>query len=61
MLRAVQAPVLAAGGLVDGADLADVLTTGAQGAVLGTAFIATDESFAHDYHKRRIVESDDET
>jgi NAD(P)H-dependent flavin oxidoreductase YrpB (nitropropane dioxygenase family) len=39
-------PVLAAGGLVDGADLATVLSLGAQGAVFGTAFIAPPESFA---------------
>jgi nitronate monooxygenase len=30
---------------------------GAQGIVLGTALLATTESFAHDYHKRRIVEA----
>jgi nitronate monooxygenase len=32
-----------------------VLSLGAQGAVIGTGFLATRESFAHDYHKRRIV------
>lgn len=48
-------PVLAAGGLVDGADLATVLSLGAQGAVFGTALIATPESFAHDFHKRRLL------
>jgi nitronate monooxygenase len=53
-------PVLAAGGLVDGADLATALSLGAQGAVFGTALIATPESFAHDYHKRRLVEADGE-
>ena len=36
-------PVLAAGGLVDGADLATVLSLGAHGAVFGTALIATPE------------------
>jgi nitronate monooxygenase len=50
-------PVLAAGGLADGADLATVLSLGAQGAVFGTGLIATPESFAHDYHKRRLVEA----
>jgi len=48
-------PVLAAGGLIDGADLATVLSLGAQGAVFGTALIATPESFAHDFHKHRLV------
>lgn len=50
-------PVLASGGIANGRDVADVLRRGAQGAVLGTAFLATTESFAHDYHKQRIVES----
>lgn len=50
-------PVLAAGGLADGADLAAVLSLGAQGAVFGTALIATFESFAHDFHKQRLVEA----
>jgi len=52
-------PVLAAGGLADGADLVGVLSLGAQGGVFGTAMIATTESFAHDYHKARIVEARD--
>ena len=55
LLPAVSVPVLAAGGLTDGADVATVLALGAQGAVFGTALIATEESFAHDYHKRRLV------
>jgi nitronate monooxygenase len=50
-------PVLAAGGIVDGKGLAAALRWGAQGAVIGTGFLATQESFAHDYHKTRIVES----
>jgi nitronate monooxygenase len=50
-------PVLAAGGLVDGRDLAAALRLGAQGMVIGTAFLASPESFAHDYHKQRIVQA----
>ena len=57
VLAGVEAPVLAAGGIADGEDLAAVMMLGAQGAVIGTAFLATEESFAHDYHKRRIVEA----
>jgi nitronate monooxygenase len=57
VLAITDLPVLAAGGLVDGRDLAEVLSVGAQGAMLGTAFLATEESFAHDYHKRRIIEA----
>lgn len=55
LLPAVSVPVLAAGGLADGADVATVLALGAQGAVFGTALIATPESFAHDFHKRRLA------
>lgn len=55
LVPAVSVPVLAAGGLVDGADVATVLALGAQGAVFGTALLATPESFAHDYHKQRLV------
>ena len=51
----VDLPVLAAGGIVDGRGLVAALGWGAQGAVIGTGFLATQESFAHDYHKRRIV------
>ena len=46
-----------AGGIVDGQGLAAALESGAQGVVVGTAFLATEESFAHDYHKKRIVEA----
>jgi len=49
-------PVLAAGGISDGAGLVTALGLGAQGAVIGTAFIATRESFAHEHHKQRIVD-----
>jgi len=53
-----QLPVLAAGGLIDGSDLATVLSLGAQGAVFGTALIATPESYAHNYHKQRLLDAD---
>jgi nitronate monooxygenase len=53
----VDVPVLAAGGIVDGAGMAAAMILGAQGVLVGTAFLATDESFAHDYHKRRIAEA----
>lgn len=50
-------PVLAAGGIVDGCDLADALRSGANGVVMGTAFLASPESFAHEYHKQRILQA----
>ncbi len=55
VLAVARVPVAACGGLADGRDLARALMQGAHGAVLGTAFMATEESFAHDAHKRRLV------
>ena len=52
-------PVLAAGGIADGRTLAAALIAGADGAWLGTAFLATPEAVEVDEtRKRLIVESD---
>jgi len=51
-------PVLAAGGIADGAGLAAALVLGAEGALLGTRFLATPESTWPAGFKRAIVESD---
>ena len=47
-------PVLASGGIVDGRDVADALSSGAEGVVIGTAFLASPELFVNDHHKERI-------
>jgi NAD(P)H-dependent flavin oxidoreductase YrpB (nitropropane dioxygenase family) len=51
-------PVLAAGGFVDGAGLAAALALGADGVLLGTRFLATDEAPVDDAYKDAIVASD---
>ena len=52
-------PLLAAGGIADGRTLAAVLAAGADGAWLGTAFMATPEAVeVHDVNKELIVASD---
>ncbi|HUF33169.1 MAG TPA: nitronate monooxygenase, partial [Acidimicrobiales bacterium] len=57
--RHPEVPVLAAGGIADGRTLAAALMAGAEGAWVGTAFLATPEAVeVHDVHKRLIVESD---
>lgn len=50
-------PVIAAGGIGDGKAIARVLAMGAAGAMLGTRFVATRESLAHEIYKRRLVEA----
>jgi len=55
VVDAVKVPVLAAGGLGTGGDLLTAMALGADGIVLGTAFLAAKESFAHDAHKQRLV------
>ena len=51
-------PVLAAGGFVDGAGLAAALALGADGVLLGTRFLATDEAPVEQAYKDAIVASD---
>ncbi|MDQ4110638.1 MAG: nitronate monooxygenase [Actinomycetota bacterium] len=50
-------PVVAAGGIGDGRGIAAALTLGAQGAWLGTRFLATTEMTVHPDWKERIVAS----
>ncbi len=56
----VNVPVLAAGGIVDGRGIAAAFMLGAQGAWIGTRFIATVEATAHPNHKQRIVDADED-
>lgn len=57
LVRALDVPVIAAGGIMDGAGIAAALKLGAAAAQLGTAFIATDESLA-DEGFRELLFSD---
>jgi NAD(P)H-dependent flavin oxidoreductase YrpB (nitropropane dioxygenase family) len=51
-------PVLAAGGVADGAGLAAALALGADGVLLGTRFLATPEATVPQGFKRTLLESD---
>ena len=56
--RHPEIPVLAAGGIADGRTMAAALLAGADGAVLGTAFLATPEAVeVDDRYKQLIVDS----
>ena len=57
IVRNVKTPVVAAGGIMDGASIAAVLALGAQAAWLGTAFIPCPESGAPRAHKESILNS----
>jgi NAD(P)H-dependent flavin oxidoreductase YrpB (nitropropane dioxygenase family) len=51
-------PVLAAGGLADGAGLAAALMLGAEGILLGTRFLASTEAPVPESYKQALIESD---
>jgi NAD(P)H-dependent flavin oxidoreductase YrpB (nitropropane dioxygenase family) len=55
ILDAITVPVLAAGGIGSGRGLAAVLATGADGARMGTRFVATPESDAHPQYVSALI------
>ncbi|QOS79102.1 nitronate monooxygenase [Paenibacillus sp. JNUCC31] len=57
----VHIPVLAAGGIMDGRGLVASLALGAQGVQMGTRFLTSAESGAHDVYKRALLESTEES
>ena len=48
-------PLIAAGGIATGSDVADALAMGATAASIGTRFLASHESRARDDYKQRVV------
>jgi len=55
--RAVSLPLLAAGGISDPASARATLAAGAVAVVMGTRFVASDESDAHPHYKARLLEA----
>ncbi len=55
--RALDVPILAAGGIADGRGLAAALALGADGVTMGTRFVATKECVIHDNFKKLIVDA----
>jgi nitronate monooxygenase len=53
--ESVHLPIVAAGGIMRGSQIAAVLAAGASAAQLGTAFLATHESGAHAVHKEALT------
>jgi NAD(P)H-dependent flavin oxidoreductase YrpB (nitropropane dioxygenase family) len=56
--EAKEIPVVAAGGMGNGADIYRVLSAGAAGALLGTRFVATRECNAHQQYKEALLQAD---
>jgi nitronate monooxygenase len=50
-------PVIAAGGIACAADIVRVMKVGAQGVMMGTRFVASTESGAHQAYKTALVEA----
>lgn len=59
LVRNCSVPIVAAGGIMDGAGLAAVLALGACGAQMGTAFVPSTECGAPEAHKRALFEHAD--
>ena len=55
VLQAVKLPVVASGGIADGAGVAAMLALGADAVQLGTRFIATPEASVHEHYKRAVL------
>ncbi|RRO19311.1 nitronate monooxygenase [Saccharopolyspora rhizosphaerae] len=59
--EAVDLPIIAAGGLVHGADVAAVLTAGASAAQLGTAFLVCDEAGTQQVQRAEMADGQRQT
>lgn len=57
----VHIPVLAAGGIMDGRGVVASLALGAQGVQMGTRFLTSAESGAHEVYKRALLDSTEDS
>ncbi|MES2150049.1 MAG: nitronate monooxygenase [Pseudomonadota bacterium] len=57
--QALSIPVIAAGGIMDGADIRAALDLGAKAVQMGTAFLVCDESGIHPAYKARLLSAGD--
>ena len=58
VLQEVELPVVASGGIADGAGIAAMLALGADAVQLGTRFIATPEAGVHENYKRAVLQAE---
>lgn len=57
--EAVNIPVIAAGGIVDGRGMAAAFMLGAKAVQMGTVFVASEESIVHDEYKNKVLKAKD--
>jgi enoyl-[acyl-carrier protein] reductase II len=55
--KAISIPLIAAGGIGDGRAMLAVMNLGADGAQVGSRFVASIESSAHEHFKKAVVDS----
>lgn len=58
--QAVKIPVIAAGGIIDGKSIKEMLGLGADGVQMGTRFVASEECNASDEFKQMYIEAKDD-
>lgn len=58
VVEAVDVPVVAAGGIMDGRTMAAAFALGAEGVLMGTRILSSAESPVHDNWKRAIIDAD---
>jgi enoyl-[acyl-carrier protein] reductase II len=59
IVDAVKVPVIAAGGIADGRQLAAALCLGAEGVQIGTRFICAEECTVHSNYKKAVLDAKD--
>lgn len=59
VVDAVEIPVIAAGGIADGRQIAACMALGAEGVQIGTRFAASEEASSSPIYKQKIVEAGD--
>ena len=60
LVDAINVPVIASGGIMDGRGLAAALVLGAEAVQMGTAFLTTRESGAHPEYKKAVLAATEE-
>ena len=61
VVAAIDIPVIAAGGIMTGADIKAALALGARAVQMGTAFLVTEEAAIHPAYKARILSGEGRT